>query len=46
MLKLNGKPVLEHIIEHLESQGIEQIYLSVGNQHQQIISHFGNGSKV
>jgi mannose-1-phosphate guanylyltransferase len=43
MVPLKGKPILEHIIDHLKDSGIEEVILAVGYKHEQIISHFGNG---
>ena len=44
MLLLGGKPILEHIIEHLVSYGIEKIYIAIRYLGQQIVDHFGDGS--
>lgn len=44
MIKLNGKPVIEHTIEHLSASGVERIILAVGSQHDQVTDHFGSGS--
>jgi len=44
MITLNGKPVLEHTIDHLIDSGVETIILLVSDQHDQITDHFGNGS--
>lgn len=43
MIHVNGKPVLEHTIEHLEKAGIEQVILAVGSGHESITEHFGKG---
>lgn len=45
MIRLNGKPVLEHTIEHLADHGVETIILLVGQQHEAITEHIGNGSQ-
>lgn len=45
MITVNGKPVLEHTIEHLVESGVETIILLVGDQHDQITDHFGDGSR-
>lgn len=42
MLKLNGKPLLQHNLEHLETYGIETVILAVGGQHQQIKEHISS----
>ncbi len=44
MLPVNGKPLLEHIIQYLASYGFREIIVTVGNK-QQIMKHFDNGSK-
>ncbi len=41
MVKVNGKPILEHIIEDLP-RNIDRIVLVVGYLHQQIQDYFGN----
>lgn len=45
MIPVNGKPLLEHIIQYLTSYGFSEIIVTVGNKRQQIMKHFGNGSK-
>ena len=45
MIKINGKPVLEHEIECLSRQGFKDIIITVGHLGQIIIDHFGNGEK-
>ncbi len=44
MLPLNGKPILEYIIDKLIEFGIKKIYISVRYLSEQIIEYFGNGS--
>lgn len=44
LLKLGGKPILEHNIDRLISYGIEKIYISVKYLGEQIVDYFGNGS--
>ncbi len=49
MIPINGKPLLEHIIDGLREGGIDEIILAVGYKHEKIISHFGekwNGVKI
>lgn len=45
MLPVNGKPLLEHIIQYLASYGFREIIVTVGNKRQQTMKHFGDGSK-
>lgn len=45
MLMLGGKPILQYVIENLERCGITDLVLTVGYQHEQIISYFGDGRK-
>ncbi|WP_120500657.1 sugar phosphate nucleotidyltransferase [Roseovarius sp. EL26] len=40
MLDVFGKPVLEHLITHLERFGVRDIYLNPGHLGGQIIAHF------
>jgi len=44
MLKVNGKPIIEHTIDHLKSFGINKFYISVNYLKNQIIDYFGDGS--
>lgn len=43
MLKVGGKPIIEHNIDRLINYGIKDIYISVKYLKDQIIAHFGNG---
>lgn len=43
MLDVNGKPMLEHIIEHCKGSGFKSFYLSVNYLKEKIISYFGDG---
>ena len=45
MIKINGKPVLEHEIVNLREQGFTDIILTVGHLGNIIIDYFGDGSK-
>lgn len=45
MLPVNGKPLLEHIIQYLASYGFREIIVTVVNKQQQIMSYFGSGSQ-
>lgn len=44
MLPLNGKPILEHIIERAKTDGFHKIILSVNYLSNKIIDHFQDGS--
>ena len=44
MLKLGSKPILEHIVENLVSEGYINILISVNHLKEQIIEYFGSGS--
>ncbi len=45
MIKINGKPILEYIINDAKEQGIEKIIISIGYLGKKIIKHFQNGKK-
>ncbi len=44
MLKLGGKPIIEHNIDRLISYGIQKFYISVKYLGEQIENYFGDGS--
>lgn len=46
MIKIDGKPVLEHQIECLKRQGFTDIIITVSHLGEQITEYFGNGSKL
>src|SRR3954464_11057898 len=45
MLKVQGKPVLEHILEGLLTAGIREIFIVTGFRAEVIENYFGDGSK-
>lgn len=45
MVKIGGKPLLEHQIELAKRYGLTDIIILVGYKSEQIINYFGNGSK-
>jgi dTDP-glucose pyrophosphorylase len=45
MLKVQGKPILEHIVEGIVAAGIRQIFIVTGFRAEVIEDHFGDGSK-
>jgi len=46
MLEINGKPILERNIELLSSYGVHNFFISVFYLANQIISYFGDGTKI
>ena len=45
MALMCGKPILQHTIEKLVSNGITEIYISVGHLHEKIESYFEDGKR-
>lgn len=45
LLPVKGKPILEHLIEQLKKNGIEEIILCIGYLGKKIKEHFGDGEK-
>jgi NDP-sugar pyrophosphorylase family protein len=45
LVPLNGKPILQYNIDLCKRHGIKNIVLAVGHMREQIIAHFGDGSK-
>ena len=46
MLKVQGKPILEHIIQGLQQNGILELFIVTGFRAEVIEDYFGNGSKL
>lgn len=46
MLEIGGKPMLEHIINNLKSQGFRKIFISVNYLSENIISYFKTGKNL
>ena len=46
MVKINGKPILEIVINNIKQSGLKNIYLSVNHFKEQIIDYFGDGSEL
>lgn len=44
LLPVNGKPLLEHIINQFKNEGFENIYISIHYLGQMIKDYFGDGS--
>ncbi|MBM3838340.1 MAG: nucleotidyltransferase family protein [Verrucomicrobia bacterium] len=45
MLKIQGRPILEHILEGLIASGIREFCVVTGFRAEAIETHFGNGSR-
>lgn len=45
MIKIAGKPILEHLVEQLASSGFVHLYFTVNYLADKIRSHFGDGSR-
>ncbi len=45
MLKVQGKPILEHIVEGVVSAGIREIFIVTGFRAEAIEAHFSSGSR-
>jgi UDP-N-acetylglucosamine diphosphorylase / glucose-1-phosphate thymidylyltransferase / UDP-N-acetylgalactosamine diphosphorylase / glucosamine-1-phosphate N-acetyltransferase / galactosamine-1-phosphate N-acetyltransferase len=45
MLKVHGKPILEHIVEGLAAAGVKEIFIVTGFKAEVIESYFGDGAK-
>ncbi len=43
MLKLAGRPIMEHIVQQLRDTGIEQVSVATHFKHEVIAKHFGDG---
>lgn len=46
MMRIQGKPILEHELECLRDQGFTDILITVGYRSQAIMSYFGDGKGV
>ncbi len=46
MVKINGKPILEIVLNNFAKSGLKNIYLSVNHFKEQIIDYFGDGSEL
>jgi len=45
MLRVHGKPILEHILDGLLGAGIREVFIVTGHKAEVIEAHFGDGSK-
>ena len=41
MVKVNGKPILEHLVNHLNKAGITEIIINVHKNYEKIFKYFG-----
>lgn len=41
MVKVNGKPVLEHLVNHLNKHGVTEIIVNVHSNYDKIFKYFG-----
>jgi UDP-N-acetylglucosamine diphosphorylase / glucose-1-phosphate thymidylyltransferase / UDP-N-acetylgalactosamine diphosphorylase / glucosamine-1-phosphate N-acetyltransferase / galactosamine-1-phosphate N-acetyltransferase len=46
MLKVHGKPILEHIIEGLTTAGVREFFIVTGFKAETIENYFGDGKKL
>ena len=46
MLRVQGKPILEHIIKGLKTTGVREFFIITGYRAEVVESHFGDGSKL
>ncbi len=46
MLEVNGKPILEHIIERAKAKGFQNFFISLHHLGHVIQDYFGNGDKL
>lgn len=44
LLPLGGKPILSHILDHLQSQGVQHFILAVNHLAHMIVDHYDDGS--
>jgi bifunctional UDP-N-acetylglucosamine pyrophosphorylase/glucosamine-1-phosphate N-acetyltransferase len=45
LLKIGGKPILQHTIDALVQNGISEIFIVVGHKKEQIMDYFNDGSE-
>lgn len=45
MLRVQGKPILEHILTGLLSAGVREVFIVTGHQARTIEEHFGDGAR-
>jgi NDP-sugar pyrophosphorylase family protein len=42
MLSVNGKPILEHVLDRLAAAGVDRFFLVIGYRREVIVEHFHN----
>jgi NDP-sugar pyrophosphorylase family protein len=42
MLRVNGKPILEHVLGRLSAAGVERFFMVIGYRREVIVEHFHN----
>src|SRR5881396_1102799 len=45
MLRVQGKPILEHIVDGIRSAGVRDIFIVTGYRAETIEGHFADGAK-
>jgi len=45
MVVINGRPFIDYQLELMKGKGIEKVVLCLGNMHEKIIAHCGDGSR-
>lgn len=45
MLKVGGKPILEHLVESFSRQGFRNFYISINYRAEYIQDYFGDGAR-
>lgn len=45
MLPVQGKPILQHVIDLLKKYGVSEVYLSIGYKGEKIKEYFGDGNR-
>jgi dTDP-glucose pyrophosphorylase len=45
MLQVQGKPILEHIVEGIRSAGVHELFIVTGYRAETVEGHFGDGSR-
>ncbi len=45
MIEINGRPMIEHLVEHLSDFGVEKIVFGTGYKNESISNYFGDGKK-
>jgi NDP-sugar pyrophosphorylase family protein len=46
MLRVQGKPILEHIVEGLKATGVREFFIVTGYRAEVVENHFGDGSQL